>query len=54
MNAMAVERCRKKVMPVPMISLRDPSRLIWFAAMTLIMIGVLLFLTGRWRKENCE
>ena len=22
-------------MPVPMISLRDPSRLIWFAAMTL-------------------
>ena len=27
-----------------MISLRDPSRLIWFAAMTLIMIGVLLFL----------
>jgi methionine-R-sulfoxide reductase len=31
-------------MPVPMISLRDPSRLIWFAAITLIMIGVLLFL----------
>jgi methionine-R-sulfoxide reductase len=31
-------------MPVPMISLRGPSRLIWFGAMTLIIIGVLLFL----------